>query len=106
MQPCSGRERESLGSGQAELLGASAPSPSNMVFLRQWWFSWLCGQLGWPWESAGRVPPAPAILQLEARLDHQGGGCRQSIAPGLSGFHRSLTGVSTRVGGPRGWGAQ
>ena len=24
-------------------------------FLRQWWFSWLCGQPAWPWSQQGRV---------------------------------------------------
>ena len=52
-----------------------------------------------PGVSRGGYHLPPATFQLEARLDHQGGGCRQSIAPCLSGFHRSLTGVETRVGG-------
>lgn len=79
--------------------GSKCPSPSITVFSEAVVVLvavWLPGCLG---VSRGRYHPAAAIFPLEARLDHQGGGYRQSVAPSLSGFHRSLTGVETRVGG-------
>lgn len=57
---------------------SKCPSPSITVFSEA---VVVLVAVGLPWSQQGRVPSCPAIFPLEARLDHQGGGCRQSVAP-------------------------